>query len=548
MNADDNDNNKTVSTHQPCGDCGDRALATYSDGGTYCHSCNKYHPPSAASRAVKISHSATPRSFLPVSYADLPKRNIRIDTCRKYQYGVCDDLQVAQYFDASGNLAAQHTRDAQKNFKWIGDVGKVQLFGQKLFPSTGRRIFITEGEIDCLSLAQVLETWPVVSVPNGAASAKRYLAKELDWLEGFSEVVLCFDSDKAGQDAARACSELFSPGKCKIATLPLKDANEMLLAGHVRELTEAVLFNARVVRPDGIIAGDDPKIHDYVVSFEAHADAHYPWPLLDQRIYGMRRGELVTHTAGTGIGKSTVCREIAYALGVGQGQRVGIASLEESVGRYGLFLASIHANQRLHLHGGLAPEIREKLFRETIGNGNYFLYDHFGSLAAGNLLSRLRYFAKALDCHWIILDHISIAVSGSETDDERRTIDALMTNLRSLVEETGVGMHVVSHLSRRHDGKSHEEGAQISLRDLRGSHSIVQLSDIVLGYERNQQDAKGERNVIRVRRLKDRYSGETGLLSELVYDDDTGRLRENGDFVIMEEQTSVANEDANAPF
>lgn len=535
-----------VSTHEPCDKCGSSdALAEYDDGHVHCFSCG--HHSKGDNDTENVQHTKT-AGFTPLTGASvgLAKRRINEKTCRRYNYFTAvmpklGPVQVANYYDKDRALVAQHVRGEGKQFRWLGDSDKVCLFGQHTWAGGQKRVVVTEGELDALSLSEAMgNSWPVVSVPNGAASAKKHLARELEWLESFGEIVLCFDNDEPGKKAAAECAELFSPGKCKIASLPLKDASDMWVAGRGKELTTAVMFNAQTFRPDGIICGDDPKIRDYVVNFVPHSDASYPWPNLDARVHGMRLGELVTHTAGTGIGKSTICREIAYHLGVTLGQKVGIVSLEESVGRYGLFLASIAANRRLHLtaHGRTRDEM-ERYYRESVGNGNYYLYDHWGSLAANNLMSRLRYLVKGCGCRWIILDHLSIVVSGlDDGDNERKTLDKLMTDLRSLAEETGAGLHVISHLSRRHDGKSHEEGAQISLRDLRGSHAIVQLSDIVLGYERNQQDEKNANRIV-VRRLKDRYSGETGKSGLLRYDKDTGRVVEvdDADAVFANEQT-----------
>ena len=100
-----------------------------------------------------------------------------------------------------------------------------------------------------------------------------------------------------------------------------------------------------------------------------------------------------------------------------------------------------------------------------------------------------------------------------------------MTKLRSLVEETGCGMVLVSHLRRPPNGGGHEEGGVTRLSDLRGSHSIPQLSDMVIGLERNQQ--KENNNETKVRVLKNRFSGETGLATTLFYDQDTGRYTED---------------------
>ncbi len=134
--------------------------------------------------------------------------------------------------------------------------------------------------------------------------------------------------------------------------------------------------------------------------------------------------------------------------------------------------------------------------------------------------------AKGLDCKWIILDHLSIVVSDQETGDERKAIDSIMTKLRQLVQETGVGLFLVSHL-RRPSGKAHEDGGQISLAELRGSASIAQLSDMVIGLERDQQnDNEQIRNTTTVRILKNRYAGLTGACCYLKYDKITGRMRE----------------------
>jgi len=124
------------------------------------------------------------------------------------------------------------------------------------------------------------------------------------------------------------------------------------------------------------------------------------------------------------------------------------------------------------------------------------------------------------------LDHISIVVSAQASGDERKAIDEIMTKLRMLVQETGVALIVVSHL-KRPDSKGHEEGAATSLAQLRGSGSIAQLSDMVIGLERNgQAEDQVERNTTRVRVLKNRFSGTTGPASALLYSRSTGRMTE----------------------
>jgi twinkle protein len=165
----------------------------------------------------------------------------------------------------------------------------------------------------------------------------------------------------------------------------------------------------------------------------------------------------------------------------------------------------------------------DQAFKATVGSGNFVTYDHWGSIESDNLINRIRYMNKALGCKWIFLDHVSIVVSGQD-GDERKMIDMLMTKLRSLVEETQVGMLLVSHL-KRPEGRGFEEGRETTLGHLRGSAGLGQLSDMVIGVERNQQD-EDLKNRTTVRILKNRFSGETGEACFLRYNNQTGRLVE----------------------
>jgi twinkle protein len=115
-------------------------------------------------------------------------------------------------------------------------------------------------------------------------------------------------------------------------------------------------------------------------------------------------------------------------------------------------------------------------------------------------------------------------MSGNEAHDERKLIDLTMTKLRSFVEETGIGMILISHLKRPQNDKGHEDGAQVSLGHLRGSHSIVQLSDMVIALERNL--SAGD-NMANIRVLKNRFNGQTGPAGSILFNKDTGRMTED---------------------
>jgi twinkle protein len=150
-------------------------------------------------------------------------------------------------------------------------------------------------------------------------------------------------------------------------------------------------------------------------------------------------------------------------------------------------------------------------------------------------MSKIRFLVKGCECDYIFLDHINMVVSGIE-GDERKLIDYTMTKLRTLVEECNFGLIVVCHLKRIESKSGHEEGAVTSLSHLRGSHALAQLSDMVIGFERNQQSSENN-NIMTVRVLKNRYTGDCGVATSLIYNPESGRLSE-GDFDEIERTAS----------
>jgi twinkle protein len=282
------------------------------------------------------------------------------------------------------------------------------------------------------------------------------------------------------------------------------------------------VWQAKQYRPDGIVSA--AELWEAVSQEEETNSVPYPFIQLTDKTKGLRRGELLTVTAGSGIGKSAFVREIAYHL-LALDETVGMLMLEENPKRTLLGMMGIALNKPIHIsREGVTQDDLHRAFDDVCGHGRLYLYDHFGSTDVENLVDRVRYMAKGLGCNWIVLDHLSIVVSGLGDGDERRLIDNAMTMLRTLVEETGIGLILVSHLKRPDGNKGHEEGATTSLSQLRGSHAIAQLSDIVIGLERNQQSDTPNTTAVRV--LKNRFTGDTGLAGELHYNRMTGRLTE----------------------
>ena len=525
----------SIQIHQPCPDCGSSdALAIY-ETNTYCFSCKQWKPLNEDKETMAVAQTKIhkPRKFNDLKFSAIQDRHVELETCRKYgvQIGTDSngkDIHRYPYYSKEGDNVVNKIRVVDdKKFYSEGEAGvDTTLFGQQLFKEGGKFITICEGEIDCLSAYQMLGSkWPVVSVRNGAASAPSEVKRNLDYLATFQNIVLCFDADAPGQKAMKEIANLLEPGSCKIMHLSRKDANEYLMHGKTQAFVND-FWSARTFTPEGIICG--PDLRDRLLSDQTVKSLAYPWDGLNAITYGMRKNELVLVTAGSGIGKSSVMRELVHYIISTTDEKVGCLFLEESVRQTGLGILSVEASKRFHITSeeerDWTIEDKENALDALNDLEQVVFWNHFGSSTLENLLTRVRYMVKGLDCQYIILDHISMVVY--ETTNERKAIDDIMVKLRTLVQELGIHLIVVSHLSRP-QGTGHEEGSNVSLNQLRGSHSLAQLPDMIYALERNTQALdENERNRTWIRVLKNRFSGESGPATLLQWDKKTGRLSE----------------------
>ena len=529
------------SYHTSCEACGSSdAKAVYTDGHGYCFACppaQAWTPPAdkpPTSRRNNSMPSNTADQFSGFETTALTARGITFETVNKFGYQLATSIKTGErvqlaYYYKNGTRVATHARTRDKQFFWLGDSKGCELFGQHLWRDGGKRVVVTEGEIDCMSVSQVQgNKWAVVSVPSGASGAKKALQANLEWLEQFEEVVLCFDNDKAGQEAVEACTPLFTPNKCKVATLPLKDANEMLKSGRGADLINA-LWSAKTYRPDGVVGFDQLK---EAMEAPIEVGLSFPWDTLSELTYGIPDGgAIITLGSGSGMGKSETWKEIMHHLVTVHKQHVGGIFMEETPQHTMTCLLGKEHDKRFHIpnDGWTIEEYSEAINSNSTLEGKVFLFDHRSHNDYETIKSRIRYMVVSCGCRYIFLDHVTALVQGDLGDKKvHEALGTIMKELAGMTVELNFNLFLISHLNAP-EGTPHEEGGRVTMKNFYGSSAIKQWSYLIFGLEGNQQaETKEDRNKRTLRCLKDRLTGQaTGSCVQLYYNDVTGRLLED---------------------
>lgn len=499
---------KPIKTHQPC-PCGESsdAYTTYDDGHGHCFSCGKTHQPDKPT--LTDSGSFT--------YEYVPWRSVDRATMEFFgvQTKVNENSEPVAVAFPYPNGAKKVRQLAKKSFTSVGDMSNATLFGKDKFNAgSAQAITIVEGELDALSVFQMLGSkYPVVSV-RSASSARSDCAKERDYLNSFDKVYLCFDNDDPGSKAAREVASLFDFNKVfHVKLTSHKDANEYLVAGKEKEFRN-VWYNAKRYLPEGIISSYT-EFDEILDNEEVKEGIPYPFAKLTDATFGIRTGETVLVTGLEGRGKTEIVRAIEHSVLKNTDANIGIIHLEESKGRLLQGLVGIELGTPVHLPTSIVdPEVVKETLRSLTKRDNRLhLYSHFGSTDPDTILDAIRFLVSACECKYIFLDHISMVVSGLGEKDERILLDYLSTRLGMMVEELDFALILVSHVND--DNKT------------RGSRNISKIADVWLDLFRDlSAETEEERNTTLVTIRKNRYAARTGPLLKLRFDLNTFLISE----------------------
>lgn len=540
-----------------CDACGSSdANAVFSDGHTHCFSCGVNKPSregsaeTAASKERKVSPLASHGNA-----RDWGTRKLTKETAEHFGVTFLDEFRwrdgstrqavIFPYHNESGKEVFQKIRSVPKDFAARGDVDAALPFGYKAFAKSGKKLVITEGEVDAMSMAQVQGLkYPVWSIPCGAdtefdkegnrlknpgAKIRKYMASIKHLTEGFEEVILMFDMDEPGRFSSKCAAEVIGP-RARIASLPMKDASEMLQAGRVEELINA-MWRAEPYRPEGVIIMTDCK--DEIFE-EPEMGQEWFLPSLNRHTFGRQWGQIIMVGAGTGIGKTDLFTQQMEFDVTKYKEPIGVVSLEQPKGETGKRLLGKHAKRSFHIpkaEAGWTIAERDQAW-STFPHHLVHFYDSFGVNQWAAVKAKMEFWFFAYGVRKFYIDHLTAFVAREA--DENKALGEILSEQSELAKKHGWIIHQVSHLSRPREGKSHEEGGRVTIGNFRGSSSIGFWAHTMIGLERAQQsDDEEERSTTTLRVLKDRYSGRgTGKTVRLGYDNETSMLFEKPDIVV----------------
>jgi len=531
--------------HAQCDNCGSSdARAVYSTGSSYCFKCSSWTKEQDAVSKTRTRKASISMDLLKYEYQGLNKRKIPEQITQQYRYGIAHDMsgklcQVANYFNKDKEIVAQKVRYADKTFKFIGDTKQALMYGQQLWGNTGKKLVITEGELDALSVATAFDgKYPVVSLKGGAGSAKKEVSTQLDWINGYEEVYLWFDNDEAGRKAVEECVNLLPADKVRIIRhADYKDANEVLVykgkAGVVNSF-----YNAEKYKPDDIVKPSD--LLDTVAEPISVGFPYY-YSKLTELMYGRRFGEIVVVGAGVSVGKTDfVMSQVAHD--VQQGWKVATFMLEQPTKE--TLLRTAGKLDGCHYHLPNVEFDKDKLLGtvQSIDN-NLFMFNNFGANDWDTISDKIRYMKHNYGCRLFYIDNLTAL--NATAQDERRNLDALMADVAGIAKELDIWILLVSHLNPPKSGASHEAGGRTEQNQFTGSRAIMRWAYAMFGIERNTlHEDPNERNKGLIRILKDRFSGSaTGRTVGFYYDKDTGVVHEMDDDFEIEQTDTVSDSD-----
>lgn len=449
-----------------------------------------------------------------------------------------EEVEVHYYpYDdiTTGELSGYKVRIVEgKRIFSLGGLKNVYPFGWKQALESGSpRLYITEGEIDAMSLFSVImqknkgtqyegNTPAVVSIPHGAASASRDISKILPELrKHFKEVVLVFDQDDAGRASVEDVLRILP--EAKVATVPGKDVNDCVVNGHIKALINAVMFNATKHKNTRVVMGSELAM---AAKERPTMGLSWPWQGMTKLTRGIRRGEVYYIGSGVKMGKSEVVNALAVHMMTEHNAPVFLVKPEEAKEQTYKRLVGKAAGRIFH-----DPDIPfdEEAFdaaEPTIGDKAIIL-DSYQFVDWNTLKLDISYVVKEYGVKDIIIDPITVFTAGMNAAEANDFLIQMSQDLAAMAKDLDFTAYIFCHLKAPTQGEPHERGGEVLSTQFTGSRGMMRSCHMMIGMSGNKSPdiPEEDRNIRKLTILEDRAFGVSGSVS-LYWDKRTGKFIE----------------------
>jgi archaellum biogenesis ATPase FlaH len=526
----------------------------------------------------EVSKTEKVQDVLNYPFVDAKDRGIRKEICERFGIRAAlsetDGQTVEAYYFPSHNqkgkivgfMKQDLAKSKEERGHWIA-IGSIsisnKLFGQDVAESVQRKrnnVTLTEGQWDTVSVYQSLvdnvkgtkyeglEPF-VVSIPLGTGNAVEAVLHNESFVKSFDGLTFFFDDDYCtpaeakrgilkGHEAREAvASALVDSGLALTTVIPdgaFKDASDYMQLGKSDDLAKLVQFNKRPFSLEKVVSASDITF-DELIAPQPQGVIVDCFPKLMQRLNGFRLRELTMLLAPSNVGKTVICSVLAHAF-MKAGNKVGLIFLEEGNKEtlQRLVASELKVNYLSFKRNPLAvasEQLIQEVYNDIVNNDRLVLLDHFGSLPTSDLMAKIKHMVLVRGCKYIVLDHLSMVISGLDDDNERKSLDVAMTNLSAFCAANDVHLLVVSHINRQDSyqflppkGKEGEPfWVNVRKESARGSAGIEQMSWNILALE-PEINPDFTRGRVRFKVLKTRFGDSLGIADVFRLDPETWEI------------------------
>lgn len=404
--------------------------------------------------------------------AFLQSRGLTEETVKFFQIGSEKGTAVAFPYYRHGELINIKYRSIKEKKFWAITDTEPILFNRDNIES--EFLTITEGEIDAMSLHQY--GIGAVSVPTGAGGMG-WVESEWEYLDSFPMIYLCFDGDPAGIQGARDLAVRLGEWRCRLVSLPHKDANKCLTEGVPRETIQKCFDNATDFSPETLVSPNffRQKIQELFRRGKEMFGMPTPWTMVDTILKGWRLSELTVWSGRNGSGKSTILNQVLLDL-ASKKVKSCVYSGEMAPARY-LRWAVIQHTENEAPHPANIDAALDWM------SENIYILNITSGIEPDKLLSDFEFAARRYGVkHFFVDSLMKIHFSGK---DEYRDQHDFMNRLIGFLQKHNVHVHLVAH-----PRKSESDDDKPGKVDVKGTSHITDLSDNVIMLQRQSEDAK----------------------------------------------------------